>query len=89
MGFRTRELKRLDEGPLGQGEMVVEEVPVCSTRVADVWLKDEQASRPEHPQHLGERPHEILFYKEILEEVARKHDVDQCVRRDLRSLLSP
>jgi len=81
-GLQARELERLDEGPLGEREVVVEEVPVGSTRVADVWLKNEQsASQPQHSQHLGECPQELLLCKEMLEEVARKHDVDQFARQ--------
>jgi len=81
-GLQARELERLDEGPLGQGEVVVEEVRVCSTRVADVWLKNEQpASRPQHSPDRGKCPQEVLLCKEILEEVTRKHDVDQFARQ--------
>ena len=69
-------LERLDHRQVAERQVVVEEVPVFPVREADVRLENEQpATRNEHPPDLGQDCDDLVLVGEVLEHVAREHDV--------------
>src|SRR5438876_893675 len=77
---QAHQLERLPQGPLSQGEMVVEEVPVRPAHIPDVGLEDQQtATGFQHPANLPQGREEILLEEKMLEEVTGKRDIDGVV----------
>jgi hypothetical protein len=75
--LQADEFKGLDQGPVRERKMMIEEIPVRARRIADVRVKDQQSpSLAQHAMHLRESAQQILFRRKVLEEVACKDNVD-------------